>query len=107
MNNCGPKGPLMTYISMMIPTIDKKSFYALGRVFSGTIASGQKVRILGIKYKPGNKDGVYETNVAQTVLIIGRNADPIPDVPCGNIIALTGIDKYLINCGTITSVDTP
>merc|ERR1712226_940999 len=48
---CDPKGPLMMYISKMVPTSDKGRFYAFGRVFSGTIATGQRVRIQGPHYK--------------------------------------------------------
>lgn len=55
MRNCDPKGPLMIYISKMVPAADKGRFYAFGRVFSGTVASGQKVRIMGANYKPGKK----------------------------------------------------
>merc|ERR1719191_805647 len=51
---CDPAGPLMMYISKMVPTSDKGRFYAFGRVFSGTIATGQKVRIQGPHYKPGS-----------------------------------------------------
>jgi len=40
MKNCDPKGPLMMYVSKMVPTTDKGRFFAFGRVFSGTIASG-------------------------------------------------------------------
>jgi elongation factor 2 len=43
--NCDKDGPLMIFISKMVPTADKGRFYAFGRVFSGTVASGQKVRI--------------------------------------------------------------
>merc|ERR1712168_112922 len=42
---CDPSGQLMMYISKMVPTSDKGRFYAFGRVFSGTVATGQKVRI--------------------------------------------------------------
>merc|ERR1719313_2953052 len=42
---CDPEGPLMMYISKMVPTNDKGRFYAFGRVFSGTVKTGQKVRI--------------------------------------------------------------
>ena len=44
---CDPKGALMIFISKMIPTNDKGRFYAFGRVFGGTVATGQKVRIMG------------------------------------------------------------
>lgn len=107
MRNCDPKGPLMIYISKMVPAADKGRFYAFGRVFSGTVASGQKVRIMGANYKPGKKDDLYEKNITRTVLMMGRTAESIPDVPCGNTVALAGIDQYLIKTGTIASVDFP
>lgn len=47
MRDCDPKGPLMMYVSKMVPTTDRNRFFAFGRVLSGTIEAGQKVRILG------------------------------------------------------------
>ena len=47
--NCDPTGPLMMYVSKMVPTSDKGRFYAFGRVFAGTCETGQKVRIMGEK----------------------------------------------------------
>lgn len=38
----------------MIPA-DKGRFYAFGRVFSGTISTGMKVRIMGANYEYGTK----------------------------------------------------
>ena len=63
MRTCDPKGPVMMYVSKMVPTTDKGRFFAFGRVFSGTIASGQKVRILGCNYKPGKKEDLYEKSI--------------------------------------------
>lgn len=40
---CDSKGPLMVYVSKMIPAPDKGRFFAFGRVFAGTIAAGMKV----------------------------------------------------------------
>merc|ERR1712050_764653 len=34
MRLCDPAGPLMMYVSKMVPTSDKGRFYAFGRVFS-------------------------------------------------------------------------
>lgn len=39
--DCDPEGPLMVYISKLIP--DSKGFLAYGRVFSGTARPGAKV----------------------------------------------------------------
>lgn len=40
MKACDPNGPLMMYVSKMVPTTDRNRFFAFGRVFSGTIESG-------------------------------------------------------------------
>merc|ERR1712166_922012 len=89
---CDPKGPLMMYISKMVPTSDKGRFYAFGRVFSGTIATGQRVRIQGPHYKPGSKEDLNIKNIQRTVLMMGRSVEQIPDVPCGNTVGLVGVD---------------
>merc|ERR1711962_182047 len=74
MKTCNPNGPLMMYISKMVPTSDKGRFYAFGRVFSGKIATGLKCRIMGPNYVPG-----------------------------GNICGLVGVDQFLVKTGTITT----
>ena len=63
MKNCDSKGPLMMYISKMVPSNDKGRFYAFGRVFSGTVSVGQKVRIMGSNYVPGKKKDLYIKNI--------------------------------------------
>jgi len=102
---CDPKGTLMMYVSKMVPTSDKGRFYAFGRVFSGTIATGQKVRIQGPHYKPGAKDDLCVKNIQRTVLMMGRVTEQIADVPCGNTVALVGIDQYILKSGTITTCE--
>lgn len=103
--NCEKEGPLMMYISKMVPTSDKGRFYAFGRVFSGTCATGQKVRIQGPHYKPGGKEDLSVKNIQRTVLMMGRTTEQIQDVPCGNTVALVGIDQYLLKSGTLTTLE--
>jgi elongation factor 2 len=100
--NCDKDGPLMVFISKMIPTNDKGRFYAFGRVFSGTVATGQKVRIMGPHYKPGSKNDLNVKNIQRTVLMMGGKVEAVPDVPCGNTVALVGVDQYLMKQGTIS-----
>merc|ERR1712137_1203917 len=102
---CDPKGPLMMYVSKMVPTSDKGRFYAFGRVFSGTIATGQRVRIQGPHYKPGGKEDLNVKAIQRTVLMMGRSVEQIPDVPCGNTVALVGVDQYILKSGTLTTID--
>ncbi|KAJ2679651.1 translation elongation factor 2 [Coemansia spiralis] len=104
--NCDPKAPLMLYVSKMVPTSDKGRFYAFGRVFSGTVASGLKVRIQGPDYVPGTKKDLHVKNIQRTVLMMGRSTDPIDDCPAGNIVGLVGVDQYLLKSGTLTTSET-
>merc|ERR1719236_57097 len=102
---CDPAGPLMMYVSKMVPTTDKGRFHAFGRVFSGTCRTGQKVRIQGPYYKPGCKEDLNVKNIQRTVLMMGRSVEQIADVPCGNTVALVGVDQYILKSGTITTIE--
>merc|ERR1712024_264451 len=104
MKTCNPNGPLMMYISKMVPTSDKGRFYAFGRVFSGKIATGLKCRIMGPNYLPGKKDDLNEKAIQRTILMMGRYIEAIEDVPCGNICGLVGVDQFLVKTGTITTL---
>lgn len=103
---CDPSAGLMMYVSKMVPTSDKGRFYAFGRVFSGTIATGQRVRIQGPHYKPGSKEDLNVKNIQRTVLMMGRTTEQIQDVPCGNTVALVGIDQFILKSGTLTTIET-
>jgi elongation factor 2 len=93
MKKCDPNGPLMMYISKMVPTSDKGRFYAFGilklnreqgdrdhfnisnlrysllsgRVFSGKVATGMKARIQGPNYQHGKKEDLYEKTIQRFV----------------------------------------
>jgi len=97
--------PLCMYVSKMVPTSDKGRFYAFGRVFSGKIATGQKVRIMGPNYKPGKKTELWVKNIQRTVIMMGRYTEQVADVPAGNTCALVGVDQYLLKSGTICTED--
>lgn len=104
--DCDPNGPLMLYVSKMVPTSDKGRFYAFGRIFSGTVRSGPKIRIQGPNYVPGKKDDLFIKSIQRTVLMMGRYIEPIEDCPAGNILGLVGVDQFLLKSGTLTSSET-
>jgi len=104
MKNCDPNGPLMMYISKMVPTSDKGRFYAFGRVFSGKIATGMKARIMGPNFIPGKKEDLYEKTIQRTILMMAGKVEAIEDVPAGNICGLVGVDQFLVKTGTITTL---
>jgi len=105
MRACDPNGPLTMYVSKMVPTPDGSRFHAFGRVFSGTICTGKKCRIMGPNYVPGKKGDCVTKPIQRTVIMMGRSVDQVDDVPCGNTCALVGVDAYLKKSGTICDGD--
>eukprot|EP00698_Gefionella_okellyi_P009523 TRINITY_DN2429_c0_g1_i1.p1 TRINITY_DN2429_c0_g1~~TRINITY_DN2429_c0_g1_i1.p1 ORF type:complete len:841 (-),score=179.63 TRINITY_DN2429_c0_g1_i1:76-2598(-) len=98
---CNPDGPLVMYVSKMVPTADNSRFTAFGRVFSGRIKGGQKVRIMGSNYTPGKKEDLFVKAVQRTVLMMGRYQETVEDVPCGNVVGLIGVDGFIVKSATI------
>merc|ERR1719262_702094 len=85
--SCDKEGPLMMYVSKMVPT-------------------SEKGRIQGPHYKVGGREDLNVKNIQRTILMMGRNVEQITDVPCGNTVALVGIDQFLLKSGTLTTIDT-
>ncbi|GLJ52614.1 hypothetical protein SUGI_1119780 [Cryptomeria japonica] len=101
--DCDPDGPLMLYVSKMIPASDKGRLFAFGRVFSGTVAKGMKVRIMGPNYVPGEKKDLYVKSVQRTVIWMGKKQETVDDVPCGNTVAMVGLDQCITKNATLTN----
>jgi len=100
--SCDPNGPLVIYVSKMVPTNDGGRFYAFGRVFSGTVRAGQKVRIQGPNYvHKGTKD-LFKASIQRTVLMMASKVEPVEDVPAGNVVGLVGVDQFILKSATIT-----
>ena len=103
MIECDPNGPVMMFISKMVPTSDSGRFYAFGRVFSGKVKPGEKVRILGPDYKFGKQNDLHIKPIQRVVIMMGRKDYDVIDVPCGNTCSLVGVDEALLKQGTITT----
>jgi elongation factor 2 len=99
--NCDPNGPLMAFVSKMVPTNGGR-FLAFGRVFSGTLGQGHRVRILGPDYVVGSQKDVYNANVTRLIMMTGRNVEAVASCISGNVIGLAGIDKYIVKTCTLT-----
>jgi elongation factor 2 len=103
---CDPRAGLILYVSKMVPTADKTRFVAFGRVFSGTVRTGAKVRIMGSNYVHGQKVDLHEDKAFQRcVLMMGRTQETVEDVPCGNVVGLVGVDKFIVKTATICDAD--
>merc|ERR1712072_1532964 len=106
MKSCDPQGALMVYISKMVPTADNSRFVAFGRVFAGTIKTGQKARIMGPNYQPGKKEDLYCKNIQRVTIMMAGKTESVDDVPCGNTVGIVGVDAYILKTGTISDEET-
>ena len=104
--NCDPNGPLTIYISKMAPEKPNdpaSRFLGFGRVFSGTITTGDQVRILGPAYESGKKIDLFENVSISRICSMIPKPTSVQSICAGNIIAILGIDKYISKNGTLTS----
>jgi len=101
---CDASGPLNIFISKMIdPVGDGKRYFAFGRVFSGTVKPQLEVRIMGPNFVFGEKSDLNIKKIPGIVLILGAKTENVPEVPCGNTVGISGLDKILIKSGSIST----
>eukprot|EP01080_Neovahlkampfia_damariscottae_P011992 gene11992-5393_t len=101
--NCDPDGPLIIYISKMIPSSGSKGrFIAFGRIFSGTITQNTKLRIMRPDYDINNPNDLSIVSPQRILLMMGKINSPIDSCVAGNVIGITGIDKFINKTCTIT-----
>jgi elongation factor 2 len=62
-----------------------------------------KVRIMGPNYVPGQKKDLYVKSVQRTVIWMGKKQESVEDVPCGNTVAMVGLDQFITKNATLTN----
>ena len=103
--DCDETGPLMIFISKMFPAEGSGKFIAFGRVFSGTVRHGQKVKILGPEYEFGEKKDIFRASVQRTIVMMGRSTKAVDECTCGNIVGLVGLDSFIVKTATVCDQD--
>merc|ERR1711881_218801 len=48
---------------------------------------------------------LHVKSIQRTVLMMGRTTEQIPDVPCGNTVALVGVDAFILKSGTLSTFE--
>lgn len=56
---------------------------------------------MGPNFVPGTKKDLYVKTVQRTVLCMGRRQEAVEDVPCGNTVALVGLDQFITKNATL------
>lgn len=103
MVDCDPRGPLMIHCVKMYSSFDGQSFSTLGRVYSGTVRPGDRVRVLGESYSPEDDEDMAVATVEAISIPRGRSRTEVTMAKAGNWILLEGVDSNISKTATITS----
>mmetsp|Transcript_826 Transcript_826/g.1239 ORF Transcript_826/g.1239 Transcript_826/m.1239 type:complete len:995 (+) Transcript_826:135-3119(+) len=103
MHSCNPRGPLVIHIAKLFPKPDCSSFNAFGRIISGTLRPGDKVRVLGEGYTPDDEEDSAVTEVGSVSVYQARYRIPVARATAGNLILIEGVDATITKTATIVA----
>ncbi|XP_069133299.1 eukaryotic translation elongation factor 2-like [Argopecten irradians] len=93
---CDSSGPLIMYISKWFQCGQSDTMYAMGRVFSGSIVSGSEI-----------KESQRNTKISEVSIVVGDMICPVPEVTCGNICVIRGVEPRIAKVGVVTTHTSP
>ncbi|KAK7604030.1 hypothetical protein V9T40_004303 [Parthenolecanium corni] len=107
---------------------DDDVFIAFARIYSGTICRGSEIYVLGPKHDPqialqkiraGQLDisgktlkdlkadeHITKVTVEHLYLLMGRELEPLDEVPAGNVFGIGGLDEYVLKSATLSTTVT-
>jgi len=104
MRSCDPKGPLMINVVKLYSSSDGSSFSAFGRIYSGSVRVGDKVKVLGESYTLDDDEDAAFGQVQGVYLPKGRTLAGATRIGAGNWVVIDGIDSSVAKTATITGV---
>lgn len=105
LSKCDLKGPLAINIVKLYNNEQMGTFYAFGRIISGTIKSGEQVKVLGENYTIEEQEDMVVQKVQKLWILQagGRFKIEVDKALAGSWIAIEGIDQSITKTATITS----
>eukprot|EP00916_Digyalum_oweni_P002618 GHVL01004752.1.p1 GENE.GHVL01004752.1~~GHVL01004752.1.p1 ORF type:complete len:970 (-),score=170.39 GHVL01004752.1:228-2759(-) len=104
MKNLDVGGELIAHTTKLYHQPDCASFDAFGRVMSGTLTKGAKVKVLGESYSLEDDEDMAVRDITHLWIYMGRYRVEVSHVPPGNWCLIGGIDVAVVKTATITSV---
>jgi U5 small nuclear ribonucleoprotein component len=104
MSNCDPRGPLMIHCVKLYSAADGQSFLTFGRIYSGTIKPGQRVKVLGEGYSPLDDEDMALATVEAVSIPRGRTRTDVTAASAGNWVLLQGVDANIAKTATIVGM---
>jgi len=101
MRACDPRGPLVVQVVKLYPQSDGGGFDAFGRVLSGTVRPGARVRVLGEAYSPDDEEDSAMAEVTHVSVLQARYTLPLTLAKAGNWVLLGGVDATITKTATL------
>jgi U5 small nuclear ribonucleoprotein component len=107
-----PNGPLMIHVTKLYASSQPhastagQSFSALGRIYSGTVKAGDKVKVMGEAYSPEDDEDMAFATVESVSIPRGRYGTEVSIAKAGSWVLLEGIDANIVKTATITNAKT-
>ncbi|ORX88712.1 P-loop containing nucleoside triphosphate hydrolase protein [Basidiobolus meristosporus CBS 931.73] len=102
MRECDPDGPLMIHIVKLYPTDDCSRFDAFGRIFSGTLTKGQRIRVLGEGYSVDDEEDMAIQEVNEISIFESRYRIEVDGISAGSWVLIGGVDSSITKTATLT-----
>lgn len=80
------------------------TFYAFGRIFSGSIRAGDQVKVLGEGYTLDDDEDMKLATAAKLFVSEAQYRIEIPRACAGNWVLLEGVDQPIIKTATLTQL---
>ncbi|UZJ52079.1 hypothetical protein CBS101457_001399 [Exobasidium rhododendri] len=101
MIKCDSEGPLVVAISKLYQTTDALEFRAFGRVLSGTVKVGDRVRVLGEGFSQDDDEDSALTTIEGVWVHESRYSVETDGVSAGSWVSLAGVDANITKTGTV------
>jgi len=101
MIKCDPHGPLVIHVAKLYAESDGQSFAAFGRIYSGTVKPGDRVKVLGESYSPDDDEDMAFATVSSVWIPRGRSRTEVMMARAGNWVLLGGVDADIVKTATI------
>lgn len=98
---CDPDGVLLLNTTKQYSSQDATSFHVFGRLFSGTLYSGQQVRVLGEGYSQMDEEDSRLMTVGRLWIHESRYQIEINRVPAGNWVLIEGVEASIVKTATL------
>lgn len=101
MLSCDSSGPLVVHTTKQFASPDASDMHVFGIVMSGSLSSGQVVRVLGEGYSADDEEDSRITRIGRLWIHCSRYSVPVTRVPAGQWVLISGLSESVRKTATI------